>query len=59
LKFISEIRPADEDPNAITLKIGTGSKLFRSHRWRILCKNRLAAERLIGDVRKAIAAMSE
>jgi len=57
LKFISEIRPADEDPKAVTLKIGTGSKLMRSHRWRLILRNRVQAEKFVQDVRKAIAAL--
>jgi len=53
LMQVSEIRAADEDPRVITLVIKASSRLQRSHRWRLVCKDGQNAERLIDDVRKA------
>ena len=54
LDKIIEVRAANEDPRKITLVI-LQSKLKRSHRWRLVCNDREGAERLIDDVRKALA----
>ena len=56
LAQMTEIRPADEDPTHITLVIQK-SRLVRSHRWRLVCKDGESAERLIHDVRQAVAAL--
>ena len=55
LDRVTEIRAANEDPRKITLVILPQSKLKRSHRWRLVCNDGEGAERLIDDVRKAIA----
>ena len=55
---VSEIRAADEDPRIITLVIKAPSRLQRSHRWRLVCRNGENAERLIDDVRKTIRYLS-
>ena len=56
LTQVTEIRPADEDPTHITLVIQK-SRLVRSHRWRLVCKDGESAERLVHDVRQAVAAL--
>ena len=53
LAQVTEIRPADEDPTNITLVIQK-SRLVRSHRWRLVCKDGESAERLVHDVRAAV-----
>jgi len=53
---VLEICAADEDPRLITLVIQAPSKLRRPHRWRLFCKDGESAEKLIEDVRKAVAA---
>lgn len=58
LDRVTEIRAANEDPRKITLVILPQSKLKRSHRWRLVCNDGEGAERLIDDVRKAIAMRS-
>eukprot|EP00978_Attheya_sp_CCMP212_P034878 scaffold148867_cov58-Attheya_sp.AAC.1 len=55
LKQISEVHAAGEDPRLITLVIQPLSRLQRIHRWRLVCRDGQGAERLIDDVRKAIA----
>lgn len=55
LQQISEVKAADADPNAITIIIRPSQKLQRTHRWRLLCRDRSGAEKLVEDVRKAIA----
>jgi hypothetical protein len=56
LTQVTEIRPADEDPTHITLVIQK-SRLVRAHRWRLVCKDGESAERLVHDVRQAVAAL--
>lgn len=56
LAQVTEIRPADEDPTHITLVIQK-SRLVRSHRWRLVCKDGESAERLVHDVRQAVATL--
>lgn len=55
LKQVAEVQAAGADPNAITLVINPLSRLSRTHRWRLVCRNREGAERLVEDVRKAVA----
>ena len=55
LNRVTEIRAANEDPRKITLVILPQNKLKRSHRWRLVCNDGEGAERLIDDVRRAIA----
>lgn len=55
LNRVTEVRAANEDPRKITLVILPQNKLKRSHRWRLVCGDGEGAERLIEDVRKALA----
>lgn len=54
LKQISEVEAAGSDPKAITISISPLSSLSRTHRWRLVCRDREGAERLVDDVRKAL-----
>ena len=47
---------APEDPRRITLVILPSSRVMRSHRWRLVCADGDGAERLVDDVRRALAA---
>ena len=58
LSRVTEVRAANEDPRKITLVILPQSKLKRSHRWRLVCNDGEGAERLVDDVRRAMAANS-
>ena len=51
---VGQIHAADADPNAVTLVIRPLSRLQRTHNWRLVCRSRDGAERLMEDVRKAI-----
>jgi len=55
LEHIAEVRAADADPNAITIVIRPNGKLLRTHRWRLLCRDRTGAEKLVEDVRKGMS----
>lgn len=55
LEQISEVQAAGVDPRGITLIINPLSRLSRTHRWRLLCRDGAGAERLVEDLRKAIA----
>jgi hypothetical protein len=55
LKQVAEVQAAGADPKAITLVINPLSRLSRTHRWRLVCRDREGAERLVDDVRKAVA----
>mmetsp|Transcript_14893 Transcript_14893/g.36514 ORF Transcript_14893/g.36514 Transcript_14893/m.36514 type:complete len:1097 (-) Transcript_14893:2148-5438(-) len=59
LKQVTEVQAAGDDPKAITLIISPLSSLSRTHRWRLVCRDRDGAERLVDDVRKALAMLSE
>ncbi|CAJ1951768.1 unnamed protein product [Cylindrotheca closterium] len=54
LPQVAEIRPADADPRSITILINPLSRLSRTHRWRLLCRDSEGAEKLVADVRRAI-----
>ena len=54
LSQVAEVQAAGADPNAITIIINPLSRLSRTHRWRLLCRDSEGAERLVEDVRKAI-----
>jgi len=54
LAQVAEIRPADADPRSITILINPLSRLSRTHRWRLLCRDSDGAERLVAAVRRAI-----
>ena len=55
LQQIAEVKAADADPNAITIVIRPTQKLLRTHRWRLLCRDRNGAEKLVEDVRKGMS----
>ena len=54
LQQISEVRAADADPNTITIVIRP-TQLLRTHRWRLVCRDRTGAEKLVEDVRKGMS----
>ena len=54
LSQVAEVQAAGADPNSITIIINPLSRLSRTHRWRLLCRDSEGAERLVEDVRKAI-----
>ena len=53
LSLVSEVQAASADPRAITIMIKP-SALSRTHRWRLICRDREGAERLVEDARKAL-----
>jgi len=53
LSLVSQVQAAGSDPRAITIIIKP-STLSRTHRWRLICRNREGAERLVEDARKAL-----
>ncbi|KAG7368807.1 leucine rich repeat LRR-containing protein [Nitzschia inconspicua] len=55
LKQVTEVQAAGNDPRAITIIISGLSTLSRTHRWRLVCRDREGAERLVDDVRKAVS----
>jgi hypothetical protein len=55
LQQITQVKAADADPKAITIVIQPLSRLQRTHRWRLVCRDGDGAERLVEDVRKAMA----
>jgi hypothetical protein len=59
LKQITEVQAAGNDPRAITIIIAGLSTLSRTHRWRLVCRDREGAERLVDDVRKAVDTFME
>mmetsp|Transcript_24741 Transcript_24741/g.69469 ORF Transcript_24741/g.69469 Transcript_24741/m.69469 type:complete len:1659 (-) Transcript_24741:174-5150(-) len=54
LKQIAEVQAANADPTAMTIVINPLSRLSRTHRWRLVCRDSDGAERLVADLRKAI-----
>ncbi|GMI01885.1 hypothetical protein TrST_g10450 [Triparma strigata] len=54
LKNVTEVRPADEDPKQITLVFKQKSVVQRSHKWRIVCRDGLNAEKIVEAVRQGI-----
>jgi hypothetical protein len=59
LQQVAEVQAAGADPKAITIIINPLSRLSRTHRWRFLCRDSAGAERLVEDVRKALALNEE
>jgi hypothetical protein len=59
LKQVAEVQAAGADPTAITIIINPLSRLSRTHRWRLLCRDSSGAERLVEDVRKALGQIEE
>lgn len=55
LQQIAEVQAADADPSAITIVIRPSKKLLRTRRWRLLCRDRTGAEKLVEDVRKGMS----
>eukprot|EP00522_Entomoneis_paludosa_P018184 CAMPEP_0172448052 /NCGR_PEP_ID=MMETSP1065-20121228/7151_1 /TAXON_ID=265537 /ORGANISM="Amphiprora paludosa, Strain CCMP125" /LENGTH=484 /DNA_ID=CAMNT_0013199439 /DNA_START=33 /DNA_END=1487 /DNA_ORIENTATION=- len=55
LTQIVSVEGASLDPCALTIAIRPTSRLYRTHNWRLLCRGREGAERLIDDVRKAMS----
>ena len=53
LSLVSQVQAAGSDPRAITIIINP-SKLSRTHRWRLICRDREGAESLVEDARKAL-----
>lgn len=53
LKQATEVKADDSDPNAILISIRPLSRFERTHNWRLVCRDRHGAERLVEDVRKA------
>jgi hypothetical protein len=55
LRQITIVKAADADPCSLTLSIRPGSRLSRTHNWRLSCRDRSGAEQLLEDVRKAMS----
>jgi len=55
LNQVAEVQAAGADPKAITIFIRPQGRLSRTHRWRLICRDSVGAERLVEDVRKAIS----
>lgn len=55
LQQVIEVQAAGADPKAITIMIKPQGRLARTHRWRLVCRDNVGAERLVEDVRKAMA----
>lgn len=53
LSLVSQVQAANTDPLCITIIIKP-SALSRTHRWRLVCRDREGAERLVEDARKAL-----
>jgi len=53
LSLVSQVQAANTDPCSITIIIKP-STLSRTHRWRLICRDREGAERLVEDARKAL-----
>lgn len=53
LSLVSKVQAAGTDPRAITIMIQP-SALSRTHRWRLVCRDREGAERLVEDARKVL-----
>lgn len=53
LPMVSQVQAASADPCAITI-ITKPNALSRAHRWRLLCRDREGAERLVEDARKVL-----
>jgi len=53
LPLVAQVQAAGNDPRAITIIIKP-STLSRTHRWRLICRDREGAERLVEDARKAL-----
>ena len=54
LEQIARVQAADADPNSITIVINPQTSFKRAHNWRLKCRDRHGAERLVEDVRRAM-----
>lgn len=54
LPQVAEVQAAGADPRSITIVMNPLSRLSRTHRWRLLCRDSNGAERLVEDVRRAL-----
>ena len=52
LSLVSQVQAANTDPRSITIIINP-SALSRTKRWRLVCRDREGAERLVDDARRA------
>lgn len=55
LSQITEVKAADADPAAITFIIRPANSFQKARNWRLQCRDRVGAERLVEDVRKALS----
>jgi hypothetical protein len=55
LQHVKMIQAADAHPSSITVSIAPLNRLQRMHNWRLMCRDRIGAERLVEDIRKAVA----
>jgi hypothetical protein len=55
LSQITKVQAADADPAAITIIIRPTTSFQKSRNWRLQCRDRVGAERLVEDVRKALS----
>lgn len=55
LSQITKVQAADADPAAITIIIRPASSFQKARNWRLQCRDRVGAERLVEDVRKALS----
>jgi len=58
LTQIISVEAGSSDPCTLTISIRPSSRIYRTHNWRLICRGRDGAERLIEDVRKAMAMAS-
>jgi hypothetical protein len=54
LTDITEVRPADNDPTQITLVFKQKGMLGRPHKWRLICRDNVTAEKIVEEVRKSL-----
>jgi hypothetical protein len=54
IEQVMEVQAGLDDPNSVTVVIKPLSRLQRSHRWRLMCRDREGAERLVEDIRKVM-----
>lgn len=54
LSHVGKVQAADADPNSITIVIRPPNSFQRARNWRLVCRDRLGAEQLVDDVRRAL-----
>lgn len=52
---VSQIQGANNDPKSITIIMKAQSSFTRAHTWRLLCRDGRGAEKLVEEVRRAVA----